>query len=138
MKKNLKMDLTSVNSSLITNDECYICLDDLKNEEDVLNCKTCNYKMCIKCFDKISHITRDTKGNKFATTKCPCCQTLNKSDFNSFSKDHLLYLLNSTLDNNHILIKAITTISKTAENKKTIEWRKVRETLEPTRVVFGL
>ena len=47
--------------------------------------------MCIKCFDKISHITRDTKGNKFATTKCPCCQTLNISDFNSFSKDHLLY-----------------------------------------------
>jgi hypothetical protein len=47
-------------------------------------------------------------------------------------------LLNSTLDNNHILIKAITSISKTAENKKTIEWRKVRETLEPTRVVFGL
>jgi ribosomal protein L18E len=47
-------------------------------------------------------------------------------------------LLNSTLDNTRILAKAITTISKTAENKKTIVWRKVRETLEPTRVVFGL
>ena len=145
-KKNLKMDLTSVNSCLntfdgnnyIVKDECCICLDNYKNEEDVLSCKTCNYKICIKCFDKISHIGRDKEGNKFAKTKCPCCSTLNIRDFNSFSKDHLLYLLNSTLDNSRILAKAITTISKTAENKKTIVWRKVRETLEPTRVVFGL
>ena len=43
-----------------------------------------------------------------------------------------------SLDNTHILAKAITTISKTAENKKTIEWRKVRETLEPTKIIFGL
>ena len=42
------------------------------------------------------------------------------------------------MKNNHILIKAITSISKTAENKKTIEWRKVRETLEPTKIIFGL
>ncbi len=61
------MDLTSVNSCLdtidgsnyIVEDECCICLDNFKNKEDVLSCKTCNYKICIQCFDKISHIGRD-------------------------------------------------------------------------------
>jgi len=115
MKKSLKMDLTSVDSCLNIpeKDECCICLDDFKNEEDALM-------------------------NKFAKTKCPCCRTLNIRDFNSLSKEHILYLLNASLDNTHILAKAITTISKTAENKKTIEWRKVRETLEPTKIIFGL
>jgi hypothetical protein len=140
MKKSLKMDLTSVDSCLNIpeKDECCICLDDFKNEEDALNCKICNYKICIKCFDRISHIARDKEMNKFAKTKCPCCRTLNIRDFNSLSKEHILYLLNASLDNTHILAKAITTISKTAENKKTIEWRKVRETLEPTKIIFGL
>ena len=41
--------------------------------------------------------------NKFAKTKCPCCRTLNIRDFNSLSKEHILYLLNASLDNTHIL-----------------------------------
>lgn len=93
---------------------CCICLNNIENDMNIINCERCVNIICINCFE---HIEKKIDINYLLCYTCPTCKLevkLNLEDYDIIKKYNLSYyfkkliiLQNNTLHNleikNHIL-----------------------------------